>query len=96
MLANGMHLLRAQPELHKIELHPYGEHGKRFNISRWLLEHGFVLEDNVISGDAGLHLSYAGVCRGPRNCYGKSARQYGKAALERYCHGLLRWSKERL
>ena len=36
MLAYGMHLLRTVPNLEKVELHPDGEHGKRFEIVQWL------------------------------------------------------------
>lgn len=45
MLAYGMHLLRTVPELQKVELHPDGEHGKRFEIAQWLLGRGFVLKE---------------------------------------------------
>jgi len=43
MLAYGLHLLRTVPNLQKIELHPDGEHGKRFEIARWLSARGFAL-----------------------------------------------------
>jgi hypothetical protein len=42
MLAYGMHLLRTVPELRTVELHPDGEHAKRFEIARWLSAQGFV------------------------------------------------------
>ena len=45
MLAYGMHLLRTVPELCKIELHPDGEHAKRFEIVGWLSARGFVLTE---------------------------------------------------
>lgn len=45
MLAYGMHLLRTVPELQKVELHPDGEHGKRFEIAQWLSARGFVLKE---------------------------------------------------
>lgn len=45
MLAYGMHLLRTVPELLTVELHPDGEHGKRFEIVRWLAAQGFVLKE---------------------------------------------------
>jgi hypothetical protein len=45
MLAYGMHLLRTVPKLQKVELHPDGEHGKRFEIARWLSARGFVLKE---------------------------------------------------
>ena len=45
MLAFGMHLLRTVLNLQKIELHPDGEHGKRFEIVRWLSAQGFVLKE---------------------------------------------------
>src|SRR5207237_3002802 len=46
MLAYGMHLLRTIPDLERLELHPDGEHGKRFEILRWLSGRGFVLIDS--------------------------------------------------
>jgi len=45
MLAYGMHLLRTVPDLRMVELHPDGEHGKRFEIARWLSARGFVLKE---------------------------------------------------
>lgn len=45
MLAYGMHLLRTVPKLQRVELHPDGEHGKRFEIRRWLSAQGFVLTE---------------------------------------------------
>jgi hypothetical protein len=45
MLAYGMHLLRTVPKLQKVELHPDGEHGKRFEIAQWLSARGFVLNE---------------------------------------------------
>ena len=47
MLAYGMHLLRTVPELRTVELHPDGEHAKRFEIARWLSAHGFVLKKTL-------------------------------------------------
>ena len=44
MLAYGMHLLRTVPNLEKVELHPDGEHGKRFEIVQWLSARGFELK----------------------------------------------------
>jgi hypothetical protein len=46
MLAYGMHLLRTVPQLQKIELHPDGEHAKRFEIVRWLSARGFALKES--------------------------------------------------
>ncbi|MBS1805485.1 MAG: hypothetical protein JST28_19150 [Acidobacteria bacterium] len=46
MLAYGMHLLRTVPQLQKIELHPDGEHAKRFEIVRWLSAQGFALKES--------------------------------------------------
>jgi hypothetical protein len=46
MLAYGMHLLRTVPNLQKVELHPDGEHGKRFEIVRWLSAQGFELKES--------------------------------------------------
>ena len=43
MLAYGMHLLRTVPGLLKVELHPDGEHAKRFEIPHWLNARGFLL-----------------------------------------------------
>ena len=34
MLAYGMHLLATVPQLNSVELHPDGEHGKRFEIAK--------------------------------------------------------------
>lgn len=45
MLAYGMHLLRTVLNLQRVELHPDGEHGKRFEIVRWLSAQGFVLKE---------------------------------------------------
>jgi hypothetical protein len=46
MLAYSMHLLRTVPGLAKIELHPDGEHAKRFEIARWLNARGFSLKES--------------------------------------------------
>ena len=45
MLAYGMHLLRTIPDLDMVELHPDGEHAKRFDIARWLSEQGLVMHE---------------------------------------------------
>ena len=45
MLAYGMHLLRTVPGLLKVELHPDGEHAKRFEIPRWLNARSFLLSE---------------------------------------------------
>jgi hypothetical protein len=45
MLAYGMHLLQTVPALATIELHPDGEHAKRFEIVPWLSARGFVLKE---------------------------------------------------
>ncbi|MGA2986653.1 MAG: hypothetical protein ABSG32_22865 [Terriglobia bacterium] len=45
MLAYGMHLLLTVPDLLTVELHPDGEHAKRFEIARWLWARGFVLKE---------------------------------------------------
>lgn len=45
MLAYGMHLLATVPQLNSVELHPDGEHGKRFEIAKWLSERGFALTE---------------------------------------------------
>lgn len=46
MLAYGIHLLRTVPDLLRVELHPDGEHAKRFQIARWLNARGFSLIEN--------------------------------------------------
>ena len=46
MLAYGMHLLRTVPGLKCIELHPDGEHAKRFEIAQWLSIRGFSLKES--------------------------------------------------
>ncbi|HXZ00452.1 MAG TPA: hypothetical protein VEI03_10655 [Stellaceae bacterium] len=47
MLAFATHLLNTTPGLTAVEIHPDGEHGKRFDIRRWLTEYGF-LHDSAI------------------------------------------------
>jgi hypothetical protein len=46
MLAYGMHLLRTVPGLLRVELHPDGEHAKRFEIAQWLNARGFSLRES--------------------------------------------------
>jgi hypothetical protein len=46
MLAYGMHLLRTIPGLTKVELHPDGEHAKRFEIAQWLNARAFSLKES--------------------------------------------------
>jgi hypothetical protein len=41
MIAFGMHLLRVVPGLTSVEIHPDGEHGKRFKFRDWLNGNGF-------------------------------------------------------
>jgi hypothetical protein len=41
MIAFAMHLLRAVPGLKSVEIHPDGEHGKRFDFRGWLNGIGF-------------------------------------------------------
>lgn len=43
MLAYALHLLAAETGLTKVEIHPDGEHGKRFEIGNWLSLRGFTL-----------------------------------------------------
>ena len=43
MLAYAIYLLGEYDELNEIELHPDGEHGKRFDIRDWLERQGYVL-----------------------------------------------------
>lgn len=43
MLAYSMHLLHTVPNLSRVELHPDGEHAKRFPIAKWLAARGFSL-----------------------------------------------------
>lgn len=45
MLAYGMHLFRTVPDLVTVELHPDGEHAKRFGIAHWLSGQGFILKE---------------------------------------------------
>jgi hypothetical protein len=45
MLAYGVHLLRTVPGLMRVELHPDGEHAKRFEIAKWLSARGFSLKE---------------------------------------------------
>ena len=44
MLAYGLHLLRTVPNLRRVELHPDGEHAKRFEIVEWLSARGFAMK----------------------------------------------------
>jgi hypothetical protein len=44
MLAFAMHLLRTWPGLPCVEIHPDGEHAKRFDFAGWLQKHGFSLK----------------------------------------------------
>jgi hypothetical protein len=46
MLAYGMHLLRTVRSLERVELHPDGEHAKRFEIVQWLSARGFELKES--------------------------------------------------
>jgi hypothetical protein len=46
MLAYGTHLLQTVPGLHRVELHPDGEHAKRFEIVQWLNARGFSLKES--------------------------------------------------
>lgn len=41
MMAFAMHLLRTEPRLERVEVHPDGEHGKRFDFSKWMRGRGF-------------------------------------------------------
>jgi len=43
MLAFAFHLFRRNPSLTRVEIHPDGEHGKRFDIQGWLESQGFAL-----------------------------------------------------
>ena len=43
MLAYAEHLFRTHPELARVEVHPDGEHAKRFDIAHWLAARGFVV-----------------------------------------------------
>ena len=43
ILAYGLHLLRTEPGVTRVELHPDGEHGKRFEMRAWLEARGFRL-----------------------------------------------------
>jgi hypothetical protein len=58
MLAYGMHLLRTVPGLKRVELHPDGEHAKRFEIAQWLSTRGFSLrEGHGSTGWCGTYVS---------------------------------------
>jgi hypothetical protein len=43
MVAFAMHLLRTVPGIRHVEIHPDGEHGKRFDLRGWLKRHGFTM-----------------------------------------------------
>ena len=43
MLAYVTYLMNKHPELHAIEIHPDGEHGKQFDIRGWLERRGYEL-----------------------------------------------------
>jgi len=43
MLAFATHLLRTQPDLKEVNIHPDGEHGKGFGFKEWLTKRGFAL-----------------------------------------------------
>lgn len=45
MLAYGLHLLETVKQLDTVELHPDGEHAKRFEIAKWLSRRGFELAE---------------------------------------------------
>ena len=59
MLAYAMHLLHTETGCRRVEIHPDGEHGKRFQIRQWLESHGFELVE-----PAG-KTAYGGGYRGP-------------------------------
>lgn len=46
MLSYGMHLLNTVPCMKMVELHPDGEHAKRFEITKFLSARGFVLTES--------------------------------------------------
>jgi len=89
MLACAMHLFRTQPELQKIELHPGGQHGKRFDISGWLSAHGFVMEESYGT------TSYCGRYGSGENCVvvssvpgrGHVVAAYAKGSIVAECKG---------
>jgi hypothetical protein len=43
MLAFVMHLIAEYPDIDSLEIHPDGEHGKRFDIRGWLEHHGYAM-----------------------------------------------------
>ena len=47
MLAFAIHIFDTEPSVEEIELHPDGEHGKRFDIRGWLERHGFAREQSL-------------------------------------------------
>ena len=57
MLAFAMHLFETHPDLRHVQVHPDGEHGKGFDIRRWLAAQGFQLDQSVAS------TSYGGLYR---------------------------------
>jgi hypothetical protein len=43
MLAFVVHLIAEYPDIDGLEIHPGGEHGKRFDIRGWLEHHGYAM-----------------------------------------------------
>jgi hypothetical protein len=72
MIAFAMHLLRTEPALKHVDIHPDGEHGKRFVFRDWLTDQGFDLIEP--QGKT----SYGGMYRSKD---GRSVRIYPKPGL---------------
>lgn len=53
MLAYIFHLINAHPEIDGLEIHPDGEHGKRFDIRQFLESRGYGLKEPQGSTDYG-------------------------------------------
>jgi hypothetical protein len=58
MLAYSLHLFETIPGLLTVEIHPDGEHGKRFAIKKWLSNQGFeLLESQGTTDYCGIYVS---------------------------------------
>jgi len=57
MIAFAVHLLRTIPGLREVEIHPDGEHGKRFDFRGWFTKNGFE------HSSAAARTTYAGTYR---------------------------------
>jgi hypothetical protein len=89
MLAYAEHLFRTLPELTRVEIHPDGEHAKRFNISHWLSARGFAVVEK--HGQTSYWGTYA---RGqqvifvqPKSGLGDVVAKLGQTTLVAECKG---------